>query len=215
MQRATLITPPAVEPVSLGQAKLHLRVDYDSDDTLISTLITAARQICETRLRQALITQTWLYMIDDFPWGGGYYNRQIRREGPSQIWLPSNTGILQLPRPPVQSIVSIQYYDYNSNLNTIPANLYNFSVGTPSRIQPVFGSVWPIAQPRIDAVQITYVCGYGSDATAVPLAIQQAMLLLIGHYYENRQQVTQGAPNQVLPEAVDALLATFDHGEYA
>lgn len=215
MQRTQLLVPPAVEPVSLATAKQHLRVVIDDDDLLIGALITAARQRVETLLRQSLISQQWLYMCDNFPWGGGYYNREIRRQGPSMVWLPTNTGILDIPRPPLISVQSIQYYNSNGSLDLIPSTIYNCSLGIPARIQPVFGSVWPVCQPRVDAVQVTYTAGYGSTASSVPLAICQAILLMVGHWYENREEVVIGTISTKVQETVEALLSAFDHGEYA
>src|SRR4051794_4197557 len=120
--RLVQITPPSVEPVTLAEAKLHCKVDFTDDDALITSLIAAARMVCETRLRQALVTQTWVLYLDSFPSAGGYYNRAIREVWPSLGGMPSgigfypglvpnSTGVIDIPLPPLQSIVSVQYYD--------------------------------------------------------------------------------------------------------
>lgn len=57
--KATLTVPPATEPLTLSEAKLHLRVDHDLEDTLIEALIVTAREEAEFRTGQRLITQTW------------------------------------------------------------------------------------------------------------------------------------------------------------
>src|SRR3974377_971688 len=90
--RLDLITPPAVEPVTLAEAKQHARVEYPDDDALITGMIVAARRMAETRLRSALITQTWNLYLDSFPSAGGYYNRAIREIWPSLGGLPSGLG---------------------------------------------------------------------------------------------------------------------------
>lgn len=204
----------AIEPVSLPEAKLHLRQDIPDDDALIAGLVTSARMHVETALRQALITQTVVLHLDQWPWGGGYMNRQIRQMGPTTpYWLPTSTFPINLFRPPVQSIGSVQYYDYAGNLNTIDPSLYLFEQGSPARISPVFGKVWPVAQPRVGSVQITYTVGYGDTAAAVPEPAKTAMKLMVGAWYENREAVAAGAMAPV-PMAVDALLATLDHGSY-
>lgn len=213
-QRTEIVTPPSVEPVSLAEAKLHLRVSISDDDALISSLITAARSVCETRLRRAICTQTIDCYFDNFPWGGGYYNRMIRQMGPSPYWLPTSTGLLDLPRPPVQSITGVYYLDYNGTYQTIDPSLYTYSVGTPGRIQPVFGKVWPIARPTIDAVRVRLVVGYG-DASAVPETIKAAMKLMVGNWYENREEVIVGSTITEVPNSVDALLSTEDWGGYS
>lgn len=199
-----------VEPVFLAEAKLHLKVDFPDDDTKIASLITSARQYCETRLRQAFLTQSVALHLDEFPWGGGYLNRQIRRIGPSvPYWLPSTTTPIELFNPPVQSVTSVQYYDFSNTLQTVSPSLYEFEQGTPARIMPVFGQTWPIPQPRIGAVVITYLVGYGDTGDSVPENIKDAMLLYIGERYMNRE------PSGSTLESINDALSSSDHGEYA
>ncbi len=62
-----LTTPPLVEPVSLTEAKTHLRVPHGDDDVLISVLITSARRRIETRTGLRLITQNWSQFMDCWP----------------------------------------------------------------------------------------------------------------------------------------------------
>lgn len=62
-----LISPPAEEPLSLAEAKLHLRVDFSDEDALISALISAARQAAETITARQLVTARWKYILDAFP----------------------------------------------------------------------------------------------------------------------------------------------------
>lgn len=213
-QRTEIVTQPTVEPITLDEAKLHLRVSITDDDALITSLIKAARSVCEARLRRAICTQTIDCYYDNFPWGGGYYNRMIRQAGPSPYWLPTSTGIMDLPRPPVQSVTGVYYLDYNGTYQAIDPTLYTYSVGTPGRLQPVFGKVWPIARPTIDAVRIRMIVGYG-DASAVPDAIKAAMKLMIGTWYENREDVNIGNIASVIPNTADLLLSTEDWGGYA
>lgn len=218
------VSPPAAEPVSLDEAKLHARVLYDADDTLITALIAAARRYCETAIKSALVTQTWTLMLDSFPSAGGYYNRAIRELWPSMGGLPSglgfypglvpnSTGLIDIPLPPLQSVESVQYYDFAGTLQTVDPSTYNVSMGTPGRIQPAYSKVWPISRPTIDAVQITFTSGYG-DATAVPENVKVAILMLVAHWYENREAVS-AVSMVTVPLAVDALLSPSDPGIYA
>ena len=62
-----LVTPPAEEPVSLADAKLHLRVDFTDDDALITSLIAAARQAAETLTGRQIVTARWKLVLDSFP----------------------------------------------------------------------------------------------------------------------------------------------------
>ena len=222
--RLVLITPPASEPVTLAEAKLHARIQHDEDDALVASLIVAARRHCETCLKSALVTQTWTLYLDSFPSAGGYYNRAVRELWPSLGGLPSglgfypgmipnSTGVVDIPMPPLQSITGVKYYDFSGTLQTVPPSTYNVSLGTPGRIQPAYSKVWPISRPTIDSVQITFVAGYG-DASAVSENVRTAMKMLVCHWYENRSAVEQGQYGTV-PMAVDALLSPDEPGIYA
>ena len=100
----TLVTPPAEEPVSLTEAKLHLRVDFAEDDALITALITAARQAAETITGRQLVTARWKMTLDSFP--GPTLTSILAGQAFS---LPGHAILLH--KCPVQSIVSIQYLD--------------------------------------------------------------------------------------------------------
>lgn len=196
----TVSVEPTVEPVSLSEAKLHLRVDDDitADDSLISALITAARQKIEIETRRALVTQTQVLRLDGFPKAscGG-------------------TAII-VPNPPLQSVSSIVYVDQNGDSTTLSASEYLVdSSDEPGRITPAYNGSWPIAREQINAVTVTYVAGYavgsGSPtdyAANVPQALKAAIKLLVGHWYENREAV--GAVNlKPLPMAVDSLIWNY------
>lgn len=225
--RLKLITPPSVEPVTLAEAKLHARIEIDDDDTLVTSLIIAARRYCETVLRSALITQTWTLYLDGFPGGGGYWNREARQlimglggfptvMMPTLGFIPNSTGIIDIPMQPLQSITNVKYYDQQGVLQTFPSASYVVSTGTTGRIQPAYTQVWPVAQPRIDAVQITFVAGYGDTAAAVSETTKTAMKMLVAGLYENREHITDVGNNfGVVPMAVDALLSADDPGIYA
>lgn len=213
------------EPVTLAQAKQQARVEFTDDDSFISALITAARKHAETRLRSALITQTWTLMLDSFPSAGGYYNRAIREIWPSLGGMPSglgfypglvpnSTGVIDLPYPPLQSVVAVNYYDFNGNFQVVSPSLYNVSLQFSPRIQPQYSHVWPISRPTIDSVQITFTSGYGNLQTNVPVNVQQAILMHVAHLYENREAVMAGGLIEV-PLAVEALLSASDPGIYA
>jgi len=107
-----LVTPPAEEPVSLIDAKLHLRVDFDEDDTLIASLISAARQAAETLTGRQFTTARWKMVLDCFP-------------GPSLMGVPAGQPFtlpghaILLPKCPVQTVVSINYLDMGSALQTM------------------------------------------------------------------------------------------------
>ena len=179
------------EPVSLAKAKQWARVEFGDDDSLIADIITATREMIEgPELKRGLILQARTIYFMGFPWSGGYYNRLIRSMGPNPWWLPTTQGIIMLPYPPLQSVLSIKYMDPASGVlyNTIDPTKYVYTANsTPGRVQPTYGAVWPLARPQIDAVQITYTCGYGVNTTDIPASIRLAMRSIIAASYENRE----------------------------
>jgi uncharacterized phiE125 gp8 family phage protein len=185
-----LVTPPAVEPVTLAEAKLHLRVDYNDDDALITTLIAAARQQAETITGRQFCTATWKFNLDQFP-AYGY----------SPL-----SGIL-VPKAPVASITSIQYLDMGSTLQTWSNTLYACDLANePARITPTFGQIWPIALPQINAVQVTFVAGYGV-AVAVPEGIKAWIKIRVGSMFANREEIST---DRIWPVSfIDSVLDPF------
>lgn len=179
-----LVTPPAVEPLLLPDAKAHLRVDIADDDALITTLIKAAREWCEGYQNRAFITQTWRLHLDAWP-----------RE------------YIRIPRPPLQSVTSVKYTDSAGSQTTWPAAEYLVDVHSePGRIVPAYGKSWPTAtlQP-VSAIEVEFVAGHGDAATDLHERIIQAMKLLVGHLYENREATVERALVET-PFAVKALL---------
>lgn len=182
----TLVTGPASEPVTLSEAKAHLRVDGTDEDTLISSLIVAARQYAERYMRRALINQTWRYDADAF-------------EDRIQLW-PS----------PVSSISSVTYVDATGSTVTVSGSDYQADLAAePAILTPSYAAaVWPIPRASsLGSVRVTFVAGYGASASAVPTGIKQAILLLIGHWFANRE-VTSSKTSE-LPFAVSALLDNY------
>jgi uncharacterized phiE125 gp8 family phage protein len=164
---------PTEEPINLEDAKAHLRVDHDEDDDYILNLIMVACQYAETVTHRALITQTWIYYLDDFP----------------------DDDYIEIPYPPLQSVTSLKYTDYN-NTQTEWANT-NYIVDTaslPGKIVLAYGISWPTATlyPS-NPIEITYVCGYGTPDD-IPESIKQGMKLDIGDMYENRETIIVGQP---------------------
>lgn len=186
------ITGPVVTPVSLEEAKLHLRVDNTAEDTLITGLIAAAVAHLDGDgvLGRAMITQTWA------------------------TWVGNAPGCVRLPVSPFQELTSIKYYDSDNALQT--ATLSDFETnldGDFVTVHPKSGFAWPGAYSRRDAIEITYTAGYGDDGADVPQSIRQAILLLVGHWYENRTAVSEASLKEV-PKAVDALIGIERVGWY-
>lgn len=183
---------PAVAPVSLVDAKLHLRVDNTAEDDLITALIEAAVSHLDAQgvLGRAIITQSWAQ------------------------WVGQSPGSVRLLVGPFQSLTSVEYYDSDNALQT--ATLTDFETrldGDFVIVKPKTGFAWPGAYSRDDAIKITYVAGYGNAGSDVPQSIRQAILLLVGHWYENRMAVSEASLKEV-PLAVDALIGIERVGWY-
>lgn len=158
-----LTTPPAVEPITLTEAKTHLRVSGTDDDDRITALIAAAREEAETITGRAFITQTWRLTLDRFPLAGP----------------------IVLPRPPLQSITSLAYVDSDGASQTWDAANYRVSANNePGRIEPAYNEVWPTTRLVSEAATVTYAAGYGDAASDVPGGIKNAILLLVERYYD-------------------------------
>ncbi len=183
----TLSTPPALEPVSLAEAKTHCRIDGSDDDDYLAGLITAARVYLEEVMRRAFLTQTWRASLDAWP----------------------DDSEITLPRAPLQSVISIVYKD-SSGAQTTLAETDDYLVDTdsePGRIVPAVNKNWPeTALYPINPIQITYIAGYGDAPENVPATIRQAIRLLVGHWYENREATMSGATAREIPLAVDSLI---------
>lgn len=189
MQRPILVTAPTTTPVTLAEAKSHARVDFDDDDALIASFIDAAVTHLDGRsgiLGRCLITQTW---------------RQ-----PVCAW-PAN-GRLRLPFPDVSS-VAIKYSDEDNAEQTLSTSLYDLVEDERSaivRFKDAFTRP-TVYSDREDAIRVEVTAGYGAAGENVPTAIRQAILMLVAHFYNNREAA--GERMEELPFAVSALLNPY------
>jgi len=188
----TLVTAPTEEPITLDEATAHLRVDATDEDDVIGSLIEAARQHVENFTHRRLITQTWDLKLDGFP-----------------------SGDIELPLAPLLTSTApvVTYTDSAGAAQTWASS--NYTVDAPSgpwarrgRLFLNYGILYPSTRSIDQAVAIRFLCGYGGPAS-VPESIKQAMKLLIGHWYANREAVNVGNITGEYPQAVDALLWPF------
>jgi hypothetical protein len=207
-----------VEPVTLAQLKRHARVDITEDDVYLAGLIRNVREFCEGAQNRAYLNTVFDARYCGFPVSGGYYNRAIREMGPSPLWLPSAQGLMQLPRPPLVSVTSITYIDTGGISQVVDPSLYNVSPGSPGWVEAAWGQTWPLPRNELDSVTIRFVAGYGADPSSVPGTIQQVILLLAGHWYENREPILASGVIPLvkeIPYTVQSLLANEKWGAYS
>lgn len=180
----TTSVEPVVEPVTLAEARLHLKIDDDItvEDALVLGWIRTARDLVENYCRRSLVSRTLVLRLDCF------YDE------------------IRLPRGPVQSVSSVKYVDGNGTEQTVSGSLYQADVySTPARIRLVSGAAWPTPKMgHMNAVLVTYLAGYAT-VNAIPKAARDAMKLILTHLERNR-----GDESAEMPPAVKHLLAPYE-----
>ena len=180
-----LISKPAIEPITLDEAKTHCRVYGNDDDAYLTALIVAAREIAESSTGLALITQTWGIYLDGFP-----------------------CSSIRFPIAPLLTVESADYVDADGAEQTLDPSAY--VVDDKSRLGRIVAvDSWPTTADVPNAVTITITAGYGQTADTVPMPIRQAMLLLIGEMYENREESVIGVSAAQLPLTAERLLHRY------
>lgn len=191
MPEPILVTAPAVEPVSLAEARLHLRIDPDNtaEDALIGTLIRAARRQAEHELGRKLITQTWDMLLDAFP--------------PAGMALRLHPSLVR-----AQSIALIQYLDPAGATQTMPSGHYALDAQQlPGYVFTTAGNDWPTnAADSANAVRVRVVCGYGPASTDVPENVVAWIKLQMGALWANREAFASGVTVAELPGRFTAAL---------
>lgn len=200
MAGLTVVSPPQSEPVTAEEAMDQCRTDQGEDRGTVAALIVGARQLVESWTGRLLVTQTVTLTLDWF-----YEEGCCRDEGFSDVSI--------LLDGPVQSLTAAVYDDADGDEQTLTEGT-DFALdaaGNVPRLVPAVGSVWPTVSGAANAVRITYVAGYGAPA-AVPQALKQAILLLVAHWFLNREAA--GAPMAEQPMGVQALCLAFWTGRY-
>lgn len=171
----SVVTPAASEPITLTEAKNFLRVDGNDEDTLISALISAAREMCEQYTRRILVTTTIDEYFDGFP---NWKN-------------PQDKDIIYLSRGPVVSVTSVKYVDEIGSEATVSADAYVVdTISEPARIASTAG--WFATDGIINQVIVRYTVG--TDVSSIPAPLKQGMLLIISDLYDKRDDRVRKMP---------------------
>lgn len=164
-----IITQTSIEPITLAEAKLHLKEDLVSvdNDARISALISAARQAVEHSMGRAIMLKTLETTLDEFP------------------------DAIRLDQPPIVDVISVEYTAEDGAATALSAASYTLdNASEPGWLVPAYGCSWPATQCSINAVRVRYRAGYstsGDAATAqsaVPAGIKYAILLEVGTRYK-------------------------------
>lgn len=172
-------------PVQVAEALAHLNILHTDDNSYIESLIGAATRHVENRVERQLMPATWRLLLDRFP----------------------SADPIELRRPPIRSSgFEILYVDSTGAEQTLDASEYVLDIDSePGRVEPTFGRAWPVTRCQLNAVTITFENGY-ADAASVPEEAKQAILLLVGHWYENREGVLTGTISKPVEFSLEALL---------
>ncbi len=184
-----LVSGPATEPLSLSEAKAQLSIASSdtSHDAVVASLISEAREQWEHDTSTVTCHQTVKVITDMMD---------------DEVYLP---------RRPIASITHIKYYDTNNVLQTLSPTIYQLDKGRRS-VRLAYDKDYPVTAVRWDAWQITYVCGYSADGALVPAIAKRAMLLLVGHYFENRDMLVPPSAMSFMP--YESLVARFTRSNY-
>jgi len=180
-----LLDAPATTPITLAEVKDQLRVEGSDDDVILTRLIDVAVAYTDVKgaLGQAMITQKWGQWVESTP--------------------PQTVSLIL---GPVTGVTAVKYYDTDGVLQTDTLSNYQVT-GTEfaTIIGPKIGFNWPVTQDRSDAIRIEYEIGYGTAKTDVPQTIRHALMLLVGHWYDNREN-TQMDELSNIPFGFESLL---------
>lgn len=180
-------TGPAAEPLSVEEAKAHLRIDGTAEDALIASLILTSRLHIEAALGLALIAQGWTLVLDQWP----------------------KDGTVKIPIRPVLGVGEVRVIDRDGNAAVVAAPDYQADVAnTPARVVSN-GAGWPAPGQKINGIEIDFDAGYGAAAGDVPAPIKQALLMLVAHWYEHRDPLEIGSPSVAIPVAISNLLKPY------
>lgn len=200
-----LVTGPATQPVSLAEAKAHLREDSSDFDTEIQAFVYAATQFVdgpEGFIGRALIDQTWDLYLDHFP------GRSFRNAYPS---LRVREQSIELPLPPLIEVIGVFYLDSSGTEQEFDAGNYIVDdASKPARIILRRTASWPTASCEANAIRIRFRAGYvdqnSPPAACVPFTIKAAILMYVGDLYLNRENTVIGDVPAKLPWAAEQLL---------
>ncbi|MFT4097205.1 MAG: phage head-tail connector protein [Rhodoblastus sp.] len=205
--QSILITPPAAEPVTLGETKAWLRVDTNDEDATIAALISAGRVLVEQSTRRALVTQSWRIIMDAWPTAGADGSWTLLSTRPAAA-----LAQVELPLAPVQSVAAIRVYDSMGQPQTVLATSWRL-VGAPERARIVFAAPPPQPGAQTAGIEIDVMAGYG-DPPDTPAPLRHAILALVSFWFDNRGDAAATDTNNLPPRAA-ALVAPFRRGRLA
>lgn len=185
----TKLSEPLVPPISLSEVKNHLRLDTSEEDLVVQGLIDSATVFCEDFQRRCFINRTMSLWLQELP-----MCEQI-----------------EIPRPPLVSVEALIIHYTDGTTQTIDSSLYEVHTeNEPGTI--IMSSNASITIPsdktilQVNPYEIQFTCGYGTSSKDIPANVKQAMLLLIGHWFNNKEDTIPGVMITQIPTGAKSLL---------
>ena len=202
------VTGPSVEPISRIEARDHLRLDDDVDDSQVRAYILAARQWAENYTGRVFITRTMRQFLDANP----YPQVGSLREGYSvghQNQISNASGVIEIAAVPVISVTSVKYYsDDDTETTWAASNYYVDSVSDMAKIVLRDGGTWPTDLRAANGLEINFTAGYGSTPSAIPEPIRAAIMQYTTFLYEHRGDFERFPP-PTPPAVIRTLLNPY------
>lgn len=181
---AFLLTAPAVEPLSLADARSFLRVEHDADDAIIAALVSAARNHVEALTRCALIAQTWRLVLDRWP----------------------DSGRIKPRIGPLRSLAAVRVFNAAGEASAIDPE--TFVIDRAAGVIAAPGWSLPAPGRGVAGIELDIETGFGESPSDVPPKLLQAIRMLVAHWYENRGLIAIGQSIAMMPGSVNALIVS-------
>lgn len=178
-----LLDGPTLEPLSLAEAKVWLKVDGPEDDDLVRALIVAARLMVEAEIGQVLMARNWRLIGDQWPMG----------------------ETITVRPGPVLSVVAARVFNAQGQATTITAT--SFTVLAQEETAAIIPAERPAPGRAHGGIEIDVRLGYGESVASVPENIRLAIRRLVALWYDNRGE--RADPDQGLPPQIRALLRPY------
>lgn len=170
--RLVRVTAPEGSPLDWDAASAHLKVDDEEQkDDVLGAVDDALALIEGPRgCGICLLTQTWRLSLDCFP------------------------STIVIPMGPVQSVASVKYVDQSGDEQTLDPALYLLDKEQdPAVVVPAYGKTWPTPRAQPGAVRITFVAGFGDEATDVPPDLMRALKVILRSLYDGDGSIPPAA----------------------
>ena len=197
MTYALNVTETTTLAVSLKDVKRHLNIETSDDDRLLTDYTLIATRNLEHDTNRSFINKTYVMKLDCFPdyYSVGYHNDIV------------------LPKAPLSSVTSITYTDENEASQTWASSKYNVDTDSePPRVEPAYQETYPTTLNINHAVTITFVAGYGTSESSVPIEAKHLIQMLVAEYWMHREP---GCMSDAFRMSYEALARRLEYTFYA